>query len=72
VILPGNYHFGTNQAERMEIIQGEAEVHQDGGGKSVRYVAGQDVDTFDVPEHSGFTITVKGEPVHYICSFLGA
>ncbi len=70
VILPGSYHFGTNQPERMELIQGEAEVVLDGEEKSSRYSAGQDFDAFDVAEHSGFTITVRGEPVHYICSFL--
>jgi uncharacterized protein YaiE (UPF0345 family) len=69
VILPGTYHFGTGDAERMEIIQGDAEVVQDGSEKTGRHVAGE---TFLVPANSGFTVTVKSEPCHYICSFLKA
>ncbi len=68
VILPGNYHFGTQQAERMEIIEGEAEVLLDDSGKIAHYAAGQ---AFEVPANSGFTITVKAEACHYVCSFLG-
>ena len=67
VILPGCYHFGTKQAELMEILQGEAEVLLDGGHQSAQYSAGQ---SFEVPFSSGFTITVSGEPCHYVCSFL--
>lgn len=70
VILPGSYHFGTKQAERMAIIQGEAEVLLDGMDKTICHSAAQDSQAFDVPPNSGFTITVKGEPCHYICSFL--
>ena len=70
VILAGSYHFGTKQAERMAIIEGEAEVLLDGMDKTTCYSAAQDSQAFDVPANSGFTITVKGEPCHYICSFL--
>lgn len=67
VILPGSYHFGTKQAERMEVIQGEAEVVLDGDHQSEKYSTDQD---FKVSANSGFTITVSGEACHYICSFL--
>ena len=68
VILPGNYHFGTAQAELMEIIEGEADVVLDGTEEtSVHYASGQ---SFMVPADSGFTITVSGDTCHYICSFL--
>ena len=70
VILPGSYHFGTKLAERMEIIQGEADVLLDGGEKTSLHRASQESSSFDVPANSGFTITVSGEPCHYICSFL--
>ncbi len=70
VILPGSYHFGTKQAERMELIVGEADVLLDGGDKANRHTASQPSSSFDVPANSGFTITVSGEPCHYICSFL--
>lgn len=67
VILPGSYYFGTKQAERMEIIEGDAEVVLEGSGTTARYSTGQ---AFNVPANSGFTITVSGEACHYICSFL--
>jgi len=69
VILSGSYHFGTKQAERMEIIKGECEVVLDGGSESHSYGTGE---AFDVASDSGFTISVSGEPCHYICSFLSA
>ena len=68
VILPGTYHFGTQQAEKMEIIEGESSVVLDRSEVTVRYANGE---AFEVPANSGFTITVAGEPCHYICSFLG-
>lgn len=68
VILPGTYHFSTGKAERMELVEGEAEVVLDGGDKTAVHSAGE---AFDVPSNSGFTITVKGDPCHYVCSFLG-
>lgn len=68
IILPGTYHFGTRQAERMELVEGGAVVVLDGSSESSTYTAGQ---SFDVPADSGFTITVNEEPCHYICSFLG-
>jgi len=68
VIYPGTYHFDTEAAERMEIIDGACEVVLDGGGTdSVHHEAGSH---FDVPAHSGFTITVSGSLCQYICSFL--
>jgi len=69
VILSGSYHFGTGKAERMEIIEGSCDVVLDGSEKSASYGAGQ---AFEVPANSGFTITVNGDPCHYICSFLDA
>lgn len=68
VILPGSYHFGTNQAELMEVTDGVAEVVIDGTENSTRHTAAQ---SFRVPANSGFTITVSDEPCQYICSFLG-
>lgn len=67
VILPGTYHFGTQQAEKMEMVEGASSVVLDGSEESVPYAKGS---AFEVPANSGFTITVGGEPCHYICSFL--
>jgi len=67
VILPGSYHFGTEAAERMDIVGGSCEVILDGSDDL------QSIQTdsfFEVPANSGFTIKVSGEPCHYVCSFL--
>ena len=69
VILPGSYHFGTGKAERMEIIEGSCHVVLDGSEKKSVHAAGG---SFEVPANSGFTITVQGDPCHYVCSFLDA
>ena len=70
VILPGSYHFGTKLAEKMEIVQGEAEVVLDGSERSSVHKAGEDSFSFNVPADSGFTISVNGDACHYICSFV--
>lgn len=67
VILPGEYHFGTEAAELMEIVSGACSVKQDADGAVEVVAAGS---SFHVPANSGFTITVEGEPCHYVCSFL--
>lgn len=67
VILPGSYHFGTEAAELMEMVAGGCSYVLDGTEDSVEVSAGE---SFNVPANSGFTITVEGEPCHYVCSFL--
>lgn len=68
LIYPGEYHFGTEKAERMEIVAGTCSVKIDGQTDRVNYAAGQH---FDVPAKSGFDIAVAGGICEYICSFLG-
>ncbi len=67
VILPGNYHFGTEAPERMDIVAGACSHVIDDTEESIATAAGS---SFEVPGDSGFTITVEGEPCHYVCSFL--
>ena len=67
LIYPGDYHFGTDKAERMEIVAGACVVKIDGTGDSVAYSAGE---FFDVPAKSGFDISVTAGICEYICSFL--
>lgn len=67
LIRPGSYHFGTDAAERMEIVAGECTVTIDGTTGTHVYGAGTH---FDVPAQSGFTIAVKSGLCEYICSFL--
>ena len=67
VILPGQYYFGTEAAELMEIVGGHCEVVIDDSNSTDSYDAGT---SFNVPANSGFTITVTDTPCHYVCSFL--
>jgi uncharacterized protein YaiE (UPF0345 family) len=68
LIYPGEYHFGTDKAERMEIVSGNCAVKLDGQTAIHAHAAGQ---TFEVPGKSGFDIEVKSGICEYICSFLG-
>ena len=67
LIRPGSYHFGTDAAERMEIVAGTCTVTLDGQTAPATYAAGTH---FDVPGKSGFTIAVPSGLCEYICSFL--
>lgn len=67
VIFPGRFHFGTDKAERMEIVAGQCAVTIDGQTRESCYSAGQ---AFEAPAQSGFTIEVKSGLCEYICSFL--
>ncbi|HMD60393.1 MAG TPA: pyrimidine/purine nucleoside phosphorylase [Opitutaceae bacterium] len=67
LIRPGSYHFKTDAAERMEIVDGACRVAIDGaGGESAH---GPD-SHFEVPAKSGFRIDVDGGLCQYVCSFL--
>jgi len=67
LIRPGSYHFGTDAAERMEIVAGTCSVTLDGQTATATYDAGTH---FDVPAKSGFTIAVPSGLCEYICAFL--
>lgn len=67
VIFPGEYHFGTEAAERMDVTAGECVVQLDGEEETANYSAGQ---FFEVAANAGFTITVRGEICEYVCSYL--
>jgi purine/pyrimidine-nucleoside phosphorylase len=66
LIYPGEYHFGTQAPERMDISAGSCRVKLDGQGAAVEYAAGSG---FDVPGSSGFTISVERGITEYVCSF---
>ena len=68
LIYPGKYHFGTDKAERMEIVAGNCRVKIDNTPGEKTYAAGQ---FFDVPAKSGFDIEVQDGLCEYICSFIG-
>ncbi len=68
LIFPGSFHFGTEEAERMEIVAGGCTVKIDGQTDSREFSAGT---FFEVPAKSGFDIEVHSGLCEYICSFLG-
>ncbi len=67
LIYPGKFHFGTDLAERMEIVAGQCLIRLDGTQETLTVSAGS---FFDVPAKSGFDIEVAGGICEYICSFL--
>ena len=67
LIYPGSYHFGTDKAERMEIVAGSCTVKLDGQEATAAYTGGQ---YFDVSAKSGFDIAVTSGICEYICSFI--
>lgn len=69
LIYAGSYHFGTDAAERMELVAGSAKVTLDGQTAANTYSAGS---SFDVPAKSGFTIEVPAGIAEYICSYITA
>ena len=67
LIYPGRFHFGTDKAERMEIVAGQCTVKVDGQTATRVWAAGE---VFEVPAKSGFDIEVTSGLCEYICSFL--
>jgi uncharacterized protein YaiE (UPF0345 family) len=64
VILPGEYHFGTEAPERMTVVSGQLEAKV---GKEWRvYPAGT---VFEIPGKSGLDVRAE-EPAAYLCEFL--
>jgi len=66
LIYPGDFHFGTDAPEKMEIVAGACRVQLDGTTEWKDYGAGT---FFKVPGKSGFSIKVAGGIAEYICSF---
>ena len=67
LIYPGKFHFGTDKAERMEIVAGACSVKLDGQDVVQQFVTGS---AFEVPAKSGFDIEVVDGICEYVCSFL--
>lgn len=66
VIAPGEYHFGTDDPERMTITSGGVDVRLDGQPHFVHYPVGT---AFEVPGKSGFDVKATA-PASYVCEFL--
>ena len=68
IMMPGEYTFGTNDAEHMEIIAGKVEVLVACGDSNWEtYSAGE---YFEVPANCSFDIKVL-EITDYCCTFIG-
>jgi len=67
LIYPGEFYFGTEKAERMEVVAGECVVKLKGSDSETTFSKGE---FFDVPADSGFDIAVSEGIFEYICSFL--
>lgn len=66
VVSPGEYHFGTDGAERMTVISGELTARLDGTNTFVVYPAGT---AFEIPAKSGFDVRATAAAA-YLCEFL--
>jgi len=65
-MLPGEYEFGTDQAELMEITTGELDVRLPESDSWLSIKGGE---SFDVPAKSKFQVKVK-TITDYCCSYL--
>ena len=66
LIFPGDFHFGTDAAERMDITAGSCRVRLDGSSEWREYGSGS---FFRVPAKSGFDVAVASGITEYVCSF---
>lgn len=66
LIYPGQFHFSTDAAERMDVTAGSCKVRLDGTDRWTEYETGA---SFHVPAKSGFDIVVPSGIAEYVCSF---
>ena len=66
IMLPGEYEFGTEAPELMEILEGDVEVLLPRSSEWKKIRSGEH---FDVPANSSFVIRVKSI-TDYCCSYL--
>ncbi|QOR61994.1 pyrimidine/purine nucleoside phosphorylase [Sulfurovum sp. ST-21] len=65
-MLPGEYEFGTDAAELMEIVSGELDVKLPGADE---WQTIKSAESFNVPANSKFQVSVK-VVTDYCCSYL--
>ncbi|MCM8535544.1 MAG: pyrimidine/purine nucleoside phosphorylase [Lentisphaeraceae bacterium] len=66
IMMPGEYEFGTEAAEVMEILAGDLDVKLPGADAWQAIKGGQ---SFDVPGNSKFQLVIK-EITDYCCSYV--
>jgi uncharacterized protein YaiE (UPF0345 family) len=67
IMLPGDYRFGTDKKEIMEILSGQVEILLPGEDLWRKINGG---DSFEVPASSAFDIKVLSV-TDYCCSYIG-
>ncbi|TGK08390.1 pyrimidine/purine nucleoside phosphorylase [Leptospira selangorensis] len=66
ILMPGEYEFGTDDKEIMEILEGDLLVQLPGNAEWKEIKGGQ---SFEVPANSKFKLNVK-KLSDYCCSYL--
>lgn len=66
VMLPGNYTFGTNAAEKMTVVTGSLTIKRSTDADWVTFSSGED---FSVEGNSSFDVKVELE-IAYLCEYL--
>ncbi|MBB6633578.1 pyrimidine/purine nucleoside phosphorylase [Cohnella thailandensis] len=66
IMLPGEYEFGTGQAELMEILAGKLTVQLPG---SEEWISISGTGEFTVPADSKFKLKIE-QTTDYVCSYL--
>lgn len=66
IMMPGDYTFGTEKAELMEILAGELVYRLDGSDEWISIKAGEQ---FNVPSKFSFDLKVS-QLADYCCSYL--
>lgn len=66
IMLPGEYEFGTDAAELMEITSGSLMLQRDGEAGWTHVKGGE---SFEVPAKSRFKVVVESV-TDYVCSYL--
>lgn len=65
IMLPGDYTFGTKEAEIMEILSGELEIRL----PNEEWKSLNTPETFNVPANSSFDLKIK-TVTDYCCSYI--
>ena len=65
IMLPGEYTFGTNEAEIMEMMRGELEIKL----PNEEWKTLNTPETFNVPANSSFDLKIK-TVTDYCCSYI--
>ncbi len=65
IMLPGEYTFGTNEAEIMEMLSGELEIKLPGE----EWKTLSTPETFNVPANASFDLKIK-TVTDYCCSYI--